>query len=184
MRHAFVEGKNSPLLHKWAKPNTWIKQADPNLNIRFERLAYLRNIILDEALKDEDYVLWIDSDIVDFPANLIRDLMKHNMTLVAPSVWIEGTSQFYDTLAFRDIYEQNVPAFHLPYKGLVEMGSIGACYLAASKVYTKMNLRYRGGDSEHAMFCQDLRKTGEKVYADFDIIIRHANLPQYGGKWH
>lgn len=190
IRHAFVEGKNTPLLHQWAKANTWIKEANPSITDRLERLAHLRNLLIDEAhpIGNEDYVLWIDSDVIDFPPTLIKDLMKHGAPVVAPAVWIEGTQpeQFYDTYAFRNIQEQNVPAFNLPYKGLIEMGSIGTCYMVASRLYSKNNIRYHGGktDSEQVMFCAEVRKLGERVYADFDTKIIHANLPKYGRQWH
>ena len=190
IRHAFVEGKNTgenvSLLHEWAKADTWIKEANPPITNRFEKLAHLRNLIIDEAypIRNEDYNLWIDSDVVEFPPSLIKDLMKHKVPVVAPSVWIEGTNQFYDTLAFRDTHGRTVPAFNLPYKGLIEMGSVGTCYMVASKLYTKNNIRYRGGDSEQVMFCSEARKLGQRVYADFDIRIKHANLPWYGCRFH
>ena len=186
IRHAFVEGKNVPLLHQWAKANTWIKEANPPIADRFERLAYLRNLVVDEAypIVGEDYILWIDSDVLEFPPSLIKDLMKHDAPVVAPSVWIEGTQQFYDILAFRNIYGQRVPALNIPYKGFVEMGSVGCVYMVASRLYNQTKIRYRGGDSEQVTFCSEARKLGEKVYADFDIRVQHANLPRYGHPFH
>ena len=190
MRHAFVEAKNIPLLHQWAKPDTWIKEANPPLVDRLERLAYLRNIVVEEAhpMLEEDYVLWIDSDIIAFPPTLIKDLMKHDAPVVGPAVWIEDTQpeQFYDTFAFRTIQGQNVPALNLPYKGFTEMSSVGTCYLVASRLYSQSKIRYRGGgvNSEQVIFCAEVRKLGEQVYADFNIKILHANLPKYGKIWH
>ncbi|MCJ7634912.1 ANP1/MMN9/VAN1 family protein [Candidatus Bathyarchaeota archaeon] len=179
-------GKNISLLHEWAKADTWIKEVTPPIADKFERLAYLRNVIVEEAhpLFKEDYVLWIDSDVVEFPPSLIKDLMKYDAPVVAPSVWIEGTNQFYDTLAFRNLQGQQIPAFQLPYKGLIEMSSVGTCYMVASRLYTQTNVRYRGGDREQVMFCSEVRKVGQKVYADFDIRIKHANLPWYGCPFH
>ena len=186
IRHAFVEGKNVPLLHQWTKANTWIKEVNPPIADRFERLAYLRNLLVDEAhpIGGEDYILWIDSDVVDFPPSLIKDLMKHNVQVVAPSVWIEGTQQFYDTLAFRNIYGQRIPAWDIPYKGFMEMGSVGCVYMVAARLYSQSKIRYHGGDSEQVKFCEAVRQKGEKVYADFDIHVQHANLPWYGKTWH
>lgn len=184
IRHAFLEGTKTPLLHEWAKQNTWIEESNAQISDRLERLAYLRNLLVDKALKDEDYILWIDSDVVDFPASLITDLKRHNAHVVAPGVWIEGTEQFYDTFAFRDIYGQRVPAFNLPYKGFVEMGSVGTCYLVNAAVYRKLGVRYSGGDSEQVTFCSEIRRLGQKVYADFDVRVLHANLPNYGVAFH
>lgn len=186
IRRAFVEGKNVPVLHEAANADTWIKETSPQIADRLERLAFLRNLLVDEALPigNEDYVLWIDSDVVDFPSSLIRDLMKHKVPVVAPGVWIEGTDQFYDTLAFRNIYGHKVPPFNVPYKGFVEMGSVGTCYLVDSRLYTKMSIRYSGGDSEQVTFCSEARKLRKKVYADFDVKVQHANLPKYGHPFH
>jgi hypothetical protein len=188
IRYAFVEGKNVPLLHRWPKPDVWIKEVNPQISGRLERLAYLRNVIVDEALpvRGESYIFWIDCDVLHFPVSLIKDLKRHKVPVVAPGVWIEETSpeQFYDTFAFRDIYGQKVPAFNLRYKGFVEMGSVGTCYLADSRLYTELKIRYSGGDSEQVAFCAEARQKRKKVYADFDLKVLHANLPKYGHAFH
>ena len=200
VRHAFVEGEKVRLLHKWAKSDTWIKREDTpppldSLNqtnqtlrglavaARFERLATLRNRIVEEALRGEDYVLWIDSDVVKFPSSLIADLLKYDAPVVAAGVWIEGTNQFYDTYAFRDLADKFFPT-SFPHVGLVEVHSVGTCYLVASRLYSEGKVRYRGGDSENVTFCQAVRQLGEKIYADFSIRVEHANLPNYGCQWH
>lgn len=187
LRYAFLENTHINLLHEWCENrNCWIKNADPTIPDRFEKLAQLRNIIIEEAhpIGNEHYVLWIDSDIVNFPPTLVTDLMKYDAPVIAPSVYIEGTNQFYDTLAFRDLRGHNFPAFDLPYRGLVEVSSVGACLLVASRLYRQSCLRHRGGDSEQATFCSAVRNIGERVYVDFNIRIEHANLKNYGRDWH
>jgi hypothetical protein len=72
------------------------------------KVARVRNIMLDEAkvTEDFDYVLWLDSDLVDFPPDLPTALIRVNPDgVTAPMVLIEepgpmGTAQFYDTTAF------------------------------------------------------------------------------------
>jgi len=189
LHYAFLEGPTIPLLHEWSssKHNSWIRQVNPQIVDRFARLAYLRNYLVDNALSDEDYILWIDSDIVKIPSTLITNLRAHAKAVIAPSVWIEEAKprdQFYDTLAFRDLEGKNFPVFSLPYSGLVQVSSVGSCYLVNSKLYRNSKVRYSGGDSEHVTFCSEVRKLGEKVYADFDVKIWHVNLQGYGRHWH
>lgn len=185
LRHAFVVGENIPSLRKWAKNNTWIKKSNPEIADRFERLAHLRNVIVEKAKIKEDYVFWIDCDVVEFQPNLIQDLMRHNVSVVAPSVYIEATNQFYDTYAFRYLNEEHFPAFgsHPP-AGLLEVHSVGTCYLVHSSLYKQSRVRYHGGDSEQVTFCTETRNVGGRVYVDFGLRVEHANLPNYGIGWH
>ena len=186
IRHAFVEGKKIPLLHQWAKAkeDTWIRESDPPITDRFDRLAYLRNLIVEEADIKEDYVLWIDCDVIEFPPNLIEDLMRHNVSVVAPGVYIEGSNHFYDTFAFRFLNEAHFPVKNNPPAGLLEVHSVGTCYLVHSSLYSQSRVRYHGGDSEQVTFCTETRNVGGRVYVDFSIKVEHANLPKYGVNWH
>lgn len=209
IRYAFLEGKKAPLLHQWAKDrNTWIKQSVCAIADRFEKLAHLRNLLIDWAIVKEDYVFWIDSDVVRFPSSLIVDLMKHNVPVVAPSIYIAtdppkkpllilekpssftlvpssySIQHFYDTFAFRFLDGQKFGVTGLPSSGLLEVRSVGTCYLVDSKLYTEKKVRYYGGDSEQVTFCRAVRNAGGKVYVDFSIKIDHVNLPKYGKAWH
>lgn len=193
LRYAFVVGKRISMLHQWAnqrwsedKTKTWIKESDPQeLTDRFERLAYLRNVIVEKANIVEDYVFWIDCDVIEFQPDLIQELMRHNVSVVAPSVYIEATNQFYDTFAFRYLNETKFQAFgsHPP-AGLLEVHSVGTCYLVHSSLYNQSRVRYHGGDSEQVTFCTEARNVGGRVYVDFSLRIEHANLPNYGVAWH
>jgi len=190
VHYAFVEAQHVPLLHDWtkSKPNSWIRQANPEISNRYDKLAHLRNLVVDAhyhaALEGPDYLLWIDSDVVKVPPSLIKDLKKYDAPVIAPSVYIEGTSQFYDTFAFRYPSGQRFPAWGISHKGLIEVGSVGTCYMVASRLYSQSRLRYHGDDSEHATFCKQVRKLGERVYVDFNVKIEHANLPKWGKSFH
>ena len=65
--------------------------------------ATARNALLDAYLKPEhDLVMWIDADLVDYPADIITRLDKVNPGgVTAPMVLIEGMEQFYDTYGYR-----------------------------------------------------------------------------------
>lgn len=47
-------------------------------------IARVRNALLDAALADEDWVLWIDADMVDFPPDTLRRLLAAKGRIVQP----------------------------------------------------------------------------------------------------
>lgn len=53
--------------------------------IRRQRLAVVRNWLLTVALRDHDWVLWLDSDLWDAPRNLVHKLMASKTDLVVPN---------------------------------------------------------------------------------------------------
>jgi hypothetical protein len=52
---------------------------------RRANIARVRNALMREALQDEDWVLWIDSDIVDFPADALNLLLATGARIVHPN---------------------------------------------------------------------------------------------------
>ena len=49
------------------------------------RLATVRNWLLSQALADEDWVLWLDSDIWSAPPDLVKRLAAAGQPLVVPN---------------------------------------------------------------------------------------------------
>ena len=157
---------------------------------RFMKLTQIRNKIIEENLKDQEYVWSIDSDIVNFPPNILDQLIDHDVDIVAPLVLIEGTNRFYDILAF--LYQGKQFTHALPYcpackrNELFEVDSVGTCYLARSDIF-KQGIKYsthEGKISEQICFCQEARKKGFKIWVDPTIKVLHANLPKYGERFH
>lgn len=52
---------------------------------RRQHLAKARNLLLKAALTDQDYVLWIDSDIGDLPRDIIQQLLYAKKDVVSPT---------------------------------------------------------------------------------------------------
>jgi len=52
---------------------------------RRSNIARARNALMREALQDEDWVLWIDSDIVEFPADVLNLLLATGARIVHPN---------------------------------------------------------------------------------------------------
>ncbi|MDB5540993.1 MAG: hypothetical protein JWQ89_2720 [Devosia sp.] len=48
-------------------------------------LARARNHLLFHALDDEDWVLWIDVDVIDYPADVLRRLLATGFDVVVPN---------------------------------------------------------------------------------------------------
>jgi len=68
----------------------------------WSRVARARNRLLDRiTIKEWDYLLWIDADVVKYPLNMPTKLIDGNPDGVsAPMVFVEDTSRFYDWAAF------------------------------------------------------------------------------------
>lgn len=74
-------------------------------NIQFERrstLARSRNHLLFHALDDEDYVLWLDSDVLEFPPDIIQRLLSYNKDIVQPHCVKKYGGPTFDLNAWRD----------------------------------------------------------------------------------
>ena len=64
-------------------------------------LAKSRNFLLAKALKDEDWVLWIDADVARWPADVIERLLEVEKDIVAPNCLIQGTRKTFDYNTFK-----------------------------------------------------------------------------------
>jgi hypothetical protein len=68
-------------------------------------LARSRNHLLSRALADEDWVLWIDVDVIDYPADIIELLLAAGKDIVHPHCVIEPgyePKKTFDRNAWRD----------------------------------------------------------------------------------
>jgi GT2 family glycosyltransferase len=68
-------------------------------------LAQSRNRLLMTALRDDDYVLWLDVDMAALPASLVHDLLAVGKDIVHPNAVVRYFGLFvsnYDMNAWRD----------------------------------------------------------------------------------
>jgi hypothetical protein len=82
-----------PGVHRW----------EPGFQIpRRTVLAKSRNHLLSHALDDEDWVLWVDVDLADYPPDVLQRLLAVERTVVQPHCvhWPGGTT--FDHNAWRD----------------------------------------------------------------------------------
>ncbi|XP_071177890.1 uncharacterized protein [Mytilus edulis] len=100
---------------------------------RRQHLAKARNLLLKNALSDQDYVLWIDSDIGDLPQDIIQQLLFAKKDIVNPScLFKQGrTVRNYDKNICRETplsleKQREMPANYLVLEGY---GSTSRIYL-------------------------------------------------------
>ncbi len=65
-------------------------------------LAKSRNHLLFAALRDEDWVLWIDVDVGDYPSDVITRLIAPGKDIVHPHCVTEPAGPTFDLNAWRD----------------------------------------------------------------------------------
>jgi hypothetical protein len=73
--------------------------------IQFQRrsiLARSRNHLLFHALEDEEWVLWLDSDVIEFPADIIQTLLSYDRDILQPHCVKEYGGPSFDLNAWRD----------------------------------------------------------------------------------
>jgi cellulose synthase/poly-beta-1,6-N-acetylglucosamine synthase-like glycosyltransferase len=65
-------------------------------SIQVERrsiLAKSRNYLLSKCLNDEEWVLWLDIDICDYPTDIIQQLLAVNKSIVTPECVLQHTDR-------------------------------------------------------------------------------------------
>jgi len=83
-------------------PGTVARWADAYQRQRRTVLARSRNHLLMRALEDEAWVLWLDVDVVDYPADLIETLLSVERDVLHANCVLEYGGPSYDRNAWRD----------------------------------------------------------------------------------
>jgi peptide chain release factor subunit 1 len=65
-------------------------------------LARSRNYLLARVLDQEDWVLWLDADVIDYPGDLIERLLAVGRDIVHPHCVIRRGGSTFDRNAWRD----------------------------------------------------------------------------------
>lgn len=165
--------------------------------------ARARNDLLAAHLRpDHDFVLWIDADLVHYPANLPALLYEASPgDIVAPMVLIEAKSQFYDTLGFIESGRRlgAWPPFwrRRPLKnGLQALDAVGCVYLIPAPIVRAVAYEsvpatadlhpglQKTGHTDHWPVMEAARAAGLGIYCDPSVVTLHADLPKYGEIWH
>lgn len=73
--------------------------------IQMERrrvLAWSRNHLLARALEDEDWVLWLDVDVIDYPSDVVDQLLASGKDIVTPHCVLRHSGRSFDRNAWCD----------------------------------------------------------------------------------
>jgi len=130
-------------------------------------------------IKDEEYVLFLDTDIKKIPPDTLKKLVQANKDIVAPFVWNDTKPRrFFDTYVFRyrkkpfgayDIYK---PPF-MDSKVPVKVDSVGTFVLIKEKVFKAISWE---NPAPHFQFCKNARKVGYTVWTLPYVSLIHANI--------
>jgi hypothetical protein len=159
---------------------------------KFAKEARAREEAITELLKPHHtHVFWIDTDVVEYPNDIIEQLMElDSENCISPYVFIEDNQwwpfkRFYDISCFVTKEGKDFNYFppytdkdHLEKQ---EVKSIGTCMLINAEVY-RSGCKYDPFDerNEHIPFFEQALKNNFKVIAAPKIEVRHAFLPKYG----
>jgi hypothetical protein len=69
---------------------------------RRQILARARNQLLFRALRDEDFVLWVDVDLVSYPTDVLHQLLATGFDIVTPNCTTEPGGRSFDRNAWAD----------------------------------------------------------------------------------
>lgn len=69
---------------------------------RRQILARSRNQLLFRALRDHDWVLWLDVDVIDYPSNLLETLISHDLPILHPDCVTTPGGESFDKNAWKD----------------------------------------------------------------------------------
>jgi len=96
--------------------------------VRRAALARSRNHLLSRALTDEDWVLWLDVDVIDAAPDLIHRLLATGKDIVHPHCVLTPGGPTYDCNAWRD--NGRLLLWHLRGEGaLVRLDTVGGTAL-------------------------------------------------------
>jgi len=158
----------------------------------YARHAGVRNALIADCLRPEhDAVLWVDADLVQYPATIIPRLdAVRRGGIAAPAVYLdkEAPGRWYDTGGFIEIENRHTPVWppHFLQPGpVVNLLSVGCIYLAPAQIY-RDGARYAPASPhvEHWPVMRFAAARGLPIVCDLRLAAYHAYLPDYGEGWH
>ncbi len=90
-------------------------------------LARARNHLLFRALRDEEWVLWLDADVIEYPTDIIQQLTALDLDIVHPNCVCEYGKVSFDRNAWTDGGLKCLS--DLRGKGIVRLQSVGGTML-------------------------------------------------------
>ena len=91
-------------------------------------LARARNRLLSAALRDEDWVLWLDVDLAGYPPDVLSRLLATNRDILTPHCVVTPGGRSFDWNAWRDQGRVRLDALRGD-RELVRLDAVGATML-------------------------------------------------------
>jgi len=166
---------------------------DPDDSTPWSKVTRVRNSLVDcFNLSAFTHVLWIDADLVEYPADLPTRLLQTNRDGVSSlPVFIEDKeNEFYDTAGFVGIDQKHWEVFAPHHEGIsgldvVKVSCVGCVYTVPVEIYLSGAKHIdHPTKTDHWSICQAAIKAGKTITVDMRLRALHANLPKYGEAWH
>jgi hypothetical protein len=129
-------------------------------------------MVVDKFLKDNDYLFWVDVDFEYIPPDIINALLKFNVDIVSPPLYLRDGS-LYDLSTSRD----GKTLKDLPDEELLEVDHINAVALISRRVFER-GVNYidliDSHDQEGGIFSQVAIAKGFKLYSATRCRIIHV----------
>jgi hypothetical protein len=90
-------------------------------------LARARNHLLFSALRDEEWVLWLDADVVEYPEDIVERLLAYNRDIVHPNCVVTFGGPSFDQNAWSDGGRTHLS--DMRGRGIVRLDSVGGTML-------------------------------------------------------
>ena len=118
--------------------------------LRQATMACLRQRMIEQHLRDEQWVFWVDADIVDYPNFLIEELIERaDGGIAAPLVLMDGIAsegagpdgfgpgRFYDIGGFSEKghWARFMPPYFDQPGPVYQLDSVGSCYIVNADLY-------------------------------------------------
>jgi GT2 family glycosyltransferase len=140
-------------------------------------LVYIAREEAAKAMRDFDYLLFIDSDMT-VPVDLITRLVSHDKPIVSALAF--RRSPGYEPCIFNKLTDTEATFYHDYPKGLIEVAGTGmACTLIKREVFEKTPQPWFFPTKElgeDLIFCKRVREAGFKIYCDTELICGHVGF--------
>lgn len=176
---AFLEGDSTDntyeKLLQWKNQHPtfqiWLKRVNLGTDkTKFERLAISRNMTIEETLKDQNMVFWLEGDIETLPPETLKLLIEDDKDITAALL-------VFDEPPLRSRYylgKRERPYIKDITGDLIEVDWVGGVFLVKRKIYDAgIRCDVEKDIGETASFCLNARKQGFRCYVDTRAKVEH-----------
>lgn len=144
---------------------------------RLQSLYTIRQRLVDQFLRDNDYLWYVDADCIMIPNYALKEMLRSGGEIVVPILHYPDM-KLYDFTTVKLVNGSYLKVDELmkiyPGEDFIEVDLANAPFMAARAVFEKV--RYEGclDDQEGPCFCRNAAKCGIKPVAAVNVKILHA----------